>query len=344
MGRLAALHFLVDALCLCCLYLLAERAGGMSLTHVFILYNVMAFLTQPLTGWLADVLLSRSGWVWVSVGLLATAVLTSTVMMLTASFTLPLFFVVALLLGAGNSLFHVWGGKLVAVATNNDMRALGVFVSTGAFGLAVATVCYSWPLLYVLLAAVGIMTKTQQTLPLQTLPLQTHPRPLPEGRGVDSSAISPTNDKSIYSPPSQGGAGGGSSSPVREGLGVGLLFALILFVMLRSHVGGVFSSCLAGQGGASIVLLIGATAMAGKMAGGWIARQTGIVWGLTLMVAATVVCLLLRDAGFAWQLSGLLTINFTMPVTLYMANAVLPGREGLAFGLLAAALMPAYLL
>ena len=31
-------------------------------------------------------------------------------------------------------------------------------------------------------------------------------------------------------------------------------------------------------------------------------------------------------------------------VTLYLANAVLPGREGLAFGLLAAALIPGYLL
>ena len=126
--------------------------------------------------------------------------------------------------------------------------------------------------------------------------------------------------------------------------GLALLFALILFVMLRSYVGGVFSSCLAGQGGVSIVLLIGATAMAGKMAGGWIARQTGIAWGLALMVAAAVACLLLRDAGFAWQMSGLLAINCTMPVTLYLANAVMPGHEGLAFGLLAAALMPAYLL
>ena len=33
-----------------------------------------------------------------------------------------------------------------------------------------------------------------------------------------------------------------------------------------------------------------------------------------------------------------------MPVTLWLANRLLPGREGLAFGLLAAALMPGYLL
>ena len=33
-----------------------------------------------------------------------------------------------------------------------------------------------------------------------------------------------------------------------------------------------------------------------------------------------------------------------MPVTLWLANRLLPGHEGLAFGLLAAALMPGYLL
>jgi hypothetical protein len=33
-----------------------------------------------------------------------------------------------------------------------------------------------------------------------------------------------------------------------------------------------------------------------------------------------------------------------MAITLYWANSVMPGREGLAFGLLAAALMPGYLL
>jgi Na+(H+)/acetate symporter ActP len=33
-----------------------------------------------------------------------------------------------------------------------------------------------------------------------------------------------------------------------------------------------------------------------------------------------------------------------MPITLYLANVVLKGKEGLAFGLLAAALIPGYLL
>ena len=45
-----------------------------------------------------------------------------------------------------------------------------------------------------------------------------------------------------------------------------------------------------------------------------------------------------------YLLAGIFLMNTTMPVTLYLANDVLPGREGLAFGLLAAALIPGYLL
>ena len=33
-----------------------------------------------------------------------------------------------------------------------------------------------------------------------------------------------------------------------------------------------------------------------------------------------------------------------MPITLYFANKILKGKEGLAFGILAAALIPGYLI
>jgi hypothetical protein len=41
---------------------------------------------------------------------------------------------------------------------------------------------------------------------------------------------------------------------------------------------------------------------------------------------------------------GIFAINCTMPMTLCLANMLLPNREGLAFGLLAAVLIPGYLL
>ena len=93
-----------------------------------------------------------------------------------------------------------------------------------------------------------------------------------------------------------------------------------------------------------LVLLIGFLSMSGKMAGGWIARQVGIVRMLVLVVLIVAVCLVFKGQGMATLLVGLFAVNTTMPVTLYLANVVLPKREGLAFGLLAAALVPGYLL
>ena len=50
----AFLHFLVDGLCLCCLYLLITPTSTTALIGIFITYNVLAFLTQPLTGHWVD--------------------------------------------------------------------------------------------------------------------------------------------------------------------------------------------------------------------------------------------------------------------------------------------------
>ena len=100
-----------------------------------------------------------------------------------------------------------------------------------------------------------------------------------------------------------------------------------------------------------MILAIGATAMFGKMAGGWFAEWLGIVRALVVMLIGVAACLVIRgmwneESGmWCWlMLLGLFLINCTMPVTLYLANVVLKGREGLAFGLLAAALIPGYLL
>ena len=55
----ALLHFLVDGLCLCCLYLIAFPFSFPRLTGIFVVYNVLAFLTQPLTGLWADCMKRR---------------------------------------------------------------------------------------------------------------------------------------------------------------------------------------------------------------------------------------------------------------------------------------------
>ncbi len=62
-GVSALLHFLVDGLCICCLYL--ATVGKMDIVTTYVTYNVLAFLTQPLTGWWADRMKQRH---WLLIG------------------------------------------------------------------------------------------------------------------------------------------------------------------------------------------------------------------------------------------------------------------------------------
>lgn len=305
----AALHFLVDSLCLCCLYLMAGGARGANLTALFLTYNVLAFMTQPLSGMLTDGV-SECRWILLSsVTLLSLAAITAASLTLNGYPSMGLY-AVAVMLGTGNSLFHTWGGRMVARVTANDTRALGTFVATGAVGLTVGIVACSWMLLAIMLAATTVLTYSA---------LQFDPK---------MQAVSSTE------------------SPARTAADVSLqwvvLLSLMLYVTLRSLMGEALGSHIVKT--PTLMLTLAATAAAGKVLGGWMARY-GRKWVLLLTATAgATACLLLQPGGMPVALAGIFLVNCTMPVTLYWANASLPGREGLAFGLLAAALVPGYLL
>ena len=305
----SVLHLLVDGLCVCCLYLIASSFSAMHLVGIFLTYNILAFLTQPLTGLWADCMKRRHWMLLASVLLLTVAVL-ATSMVISFRLSTVGMMVVPILLGMGNSLFHVWGGKQVAVTTGNDMRALGAFVSTGAFGLALGIVFFSWPLLYTVLLTICVLSTAYVHLDLKA--------------GI--SAINSQEVECRFS---------------KLFIWMSLL-VLMLVVMLRSFVGETFSGEMSRT--SSMVLLIGLLSMLGKMAGGWLAHHLGIVRMLALVIVLVLVCLVFRSQEMVIALVGLFAVNCTMPVTLYLANVVLPKREGLAFGLLAAALIPGYIL
>ena len=305
----SVLHLLVDGLCVCCLYLIASSFSAMHLVGIFLTYNILAFLTQPLTGLWADCMKRRHWMLLASVLLLTVAVLATSIVVSFRLSTVGMM-VVPILLGMGNSLFHVWGGKQVAVTTGNDMRALGAFVSTGAFGLALGIVFFSWPLLYTVLLTICVLSTAYVHLDLKA--------------GI--SAINSQEAECRFS---------------KLFIWMSLL-VLMLVVMLRSFVGETFSGEMSRTG--SMVLLIGLLSMLGKMAGGWLAHHLGIVRMLALVIVLVLVCLVFRSQEMVIALVGLFAVNCTMPVTLYLANVVLPKREGLAFGLLAAALIPGYIL
>lgn len=319
-------HFLVDGLCICCMFLLTGLYSScfsvygdcVGMEAVF-LYNVLAFMSQPLTGLIAD-RMEKCHWllVWSSLLLTMAVALAWLLSMLVRASKFStddaaleyLLMLVALLLGVGNSLFHVWGGKQTVVKAGNDLRALGMFVSTGALGLAVGLVFRSWLLLYALLLAIVFLAVTYV-------------------RWDDGSQVVTYSEKAWPQ----------WLSPMNAWVAVVLL---MLFVGYRSFAGEVFSKGITKT--QELILVIGATSMLGKMAGGWIARWMGILRSLMVILAGVVLCLLFRGNSKLVLLLGIFLMNCTMPVTLYLANEVLPRREGLAFGLLVAALMLGYLL
>lgn len=315
-GISSVLHFLVDGLCVCCLYLLSPAADVSRLFGIFLTYNVLAFMTQPFTGIWADRSRHRYRLLLAAIVLLTVAVLSASWVSYAGQScgSSVWMWVIASLLGMGNSLFHVWGGKQTVVKMGNDIRAVGVFVSTGAFGLAVGLVFRSWWLLDAFMLAIGLFAA------LYAFMDHAVERNKTAGESLDRKA-------------------GKSLSQTFVIVAVILVAA---FVMFRSYVGEVFSSGVTKT--QALILLMGAVSMLGKMAGGWIAKSFGIVWSMAVVLTAFVVCFIYKDSHMTVLLTGLFLINCTMPVTLYLANEVLKGREGLAFGVLAAVLIPGYLL
>jgi Mn2+/Fe2+ NRAMP family transporter len=84
--------------------------------------------------------------------------------------------------------------------------------------------------------------------------------------------------------------------------------------------------------------------MMGKMLGGWLVRWMGMITAVIVILLIVACCIAFRHVDNVILLLGLLAVNCTMPITLYLSNVVLKGHEGLSFGLLAAALIPGYLL
>jgi MFS family permease len=323
-GICALLHFLVDGLCACCLYLVVWPSTTLDVVSLFIIYNVLAFLTQPLTGWIVD-RMHQKHWMLLGSMLLMTLAVALSIFT-TYHFLLTthhlLLTIIPVLLGIANSMFHVWGGQLTAVRTQNDIRSLGIFVSTGAFGLAVGVVFASWPLLLGLLFAYcGV--------PLLFLLLGGGNTPQPStSRSAKNFQFSTFR----------------SALPLGSAKNLILLLLILLIVGSRSMISTTFSGAM--EKTTVIFLLVGFVSMLGKAAGGFLCKWMGMLWACVLMVVGTAVIYfsLHHSPLTLLPLLGLFLVNCTMPVTLYFANVLLKGREGLAFGLLAAVLMPGYLL
>lgn len=287
----ALAHLLVDAVCAAALF--GPLYGQPDRALYFLVYNTLAFSTQCLVGLAAD----RIG----KHRLFAAAAM----LCVSAGFALPLPPPLRLLLiGLGNSVFHVAAGTETLARSGGRAAPLGIFVAPGAVGLSLGTLFPAMgPVLAGLLAAAAIL--------------------LLFGAGAEPApAVRSTRNK--------------TERPGREAL----LPALLLTAAVGVRAVGGAAVVFPWQTGPALALLTGCVVFAGKAAGGFLCDGLGprrAAW-LSLPPAALLICFC-----WAWMLPGLLgqfALNLTMPITLWLLYRTMPESPGFSFGLAASALWP----
>lgn len=290
-------HLAVDFTCAFLLFRLAAGAPDWALA--LLLYNFCAFAMQMPLGAIAD-RLNRNG-VLAAAGCALTAL----------SALLPAPLPLAIAAGLGNALFHLGGGLDTLNDSTKKAAALGIFVSPGALGLALGTLCgkagflpLALPPLTLLVLAAAILLLCRRTY---------------------------GSLRSWNAPPALACAGRPAA-----------IVPLFLVVVLRSYMGMQQSF----PWKADWALLLTLMLVLGKALGGFLSDRLGPRRASAVSLTAAG----LLYFACALPLPGLLAVllfNMTMPITLWAAARLLPGAKGFAFGLLTFALflgfLPSYL-
>lgn len=291
------LHFVVDGLCSLIIFSRLYNDDYNTCLMIFLIYNFLAFLSQPFVGLLIDFKNHPRFFLIISVVFLLLGCLFSKQLVLSS-----------LCLGIGNSFFHICGGKYVIEKNHHDIVSLGIFVSPGAIGLIVGQHYYSKTLfilfmcLLFLISALILILKDEDErknkLPIENIKME--------------------NKQKII-----------------------LLLILMFIVCVRSFVGKILVFDFT-KTKITFLLIACATAL-GKVLGGIFVKWINVKKTILISMIGSMICFLF-PSNLLLSLLGILTFNFTMPITLWYACRLLNGKEGFAFGLLAASLIPGYLI
>ena len=288
----STLHLVTDGLCSYLIFAILYPNNSELALLVFILYNILAFVTQSPIGIIIDKYNKPKAFLIISVLCIAFGYIFSGATVFAT-----------VLIGVGNSLFHVCGGKYISEKSNNDIASVGIFVSTGAIGLVLGQRLCN----YISVAFVFFFVLLIGTLLLIF------------AKDKEHIAIKEKNNVNVE---------------------MGIFLAIISVVMIRSFVGkiasGEFEITLL-----NAILISVATAL-GKACGGIVSKILGINKTAVISMIVAAACLTFGRGVAVIYIIGVFTFNFSMPITLYFANELLKGREGFAFGTLAAFLIPGY--
>lgn len=317
---LSVLHFCVDYFCASSLlmqYVLSDLNFS-SLAIVLIVYNAFAFLLQPLFGFIVDKIGNDNYKLQKKILglslLLLTAIATLIIVYtLLGSVSLFFAFVIAILLGLGNAFFHSSAGKQVLRYSNNSTFG-GIFVSTGAIGIGLATiipVINSISMIYITFIIVLIITLTSLNMYKKV-----------------SLDLSETKYTTF------------SFKSLKESI---LVISLIcLAVGVRSFL-GYYNSLSSDISSWNTIFLVSFAAFIGKAIGGVLLDLAGPYFVVTISsILSTVLSIFLRSIYVDYVY--ILSFNLLMPVTLDILRRCFKNKEGFAFGLAASFLFPGYII
>jgi FSR family fosmidomycin resistance protein-like MFS transporter len=225
-------HFIVD---FSCAYLIFSKLSGSGkwVLCLFI-YNFFAFALQMPLGIVADKINRNRAFAALGCVLIAFSPV--------LAFSPVIFCSIA---GLGNAFFHIGAGRDILQGSGKRFSALGVFVSPGAIGLYLGTLCGKGDILP--LAAVVTILAAVSVIIWFVIPQ------LSEMHVMTNSVI---NVKAFIS----------------HGLGL-MLMCLFLVVCLRSYVGMTLSFPWKGEGHFALYLVI--AVFCGKALGGILADRVG---------------------------------------------------------------------
>ena len=285
-------HLLVDGVCAS----VVASTSTADLMTVFILYNTLAFSSQCVLGLLTDrfghcSILTTVACIWVALcGFLPLPPAAG-----------------AILIGLGNSLFHIAAGSTVLEHSEGKAAPLGLFVAPGALGVfagkafpqlrgalcVVLTFCAAWLLF--------------------------------ENHSDRMELVSVSK---------------GEKNPPREYLTTALF---LLFAVMTRAIGGAVSGGSLGLAPCQSLLLVFCV-FAGKSLGGVISDRIGIRKMTMLSVPLAAILILLTERSFAAGAAGQFLLNLSMPITLLLVYRCLPKAPGFSFGLAASVLWPGTLI
>lgn len=297
------LHFVVDGLCSFIIF--NNKYDNFILA--FAIYNFLAFILQPFIGLFIDNNKNHKLFLTISVLFILLGILLNNIGYITLVF-----------LGIGNAFFHIAGGYEVTRISNNDIRYLGIFVSTGVIGITITKFNKSsvlFIILCILLIFIYILIMLNEYIFIK---LNINDVNKKENINLNINDNYRLNNRDI----------------------IFVILNLLIIVFIRSYLGATLKFDTVSN---VSLLLISIFIALGKALGGFIYKFFGCTKSIIISFVISSTCLIYIN-DLLLYLILILLFNISMPITLYFINIILKNHFGFAFGLLASVLVPGYIL